>query len=449
MSVVSPNPDVAKLDLPSGFLWGASTSAYQIEGAAAEDGRGQSIWDHYCRQPGRVAGGDHGDIACDHYHRYADDIALMRDLGLQAYRFSVAWPRVLPEGRGAANGKGLDFYDRLVDRCLQAGIEPWLCLYHWDLPLALAEQGGWTNREVAGWFADYAELVARRYGDRVRHIATFNEPAVVAVFGHLLGTNAPGLASREAYLSTVHHLNLAHGRAIQVLRSQVPGALLGTVHTLQPVYPCSPADDVAALALDAHWNGAHADPQFFGAYPDALAPLLEPWCRPGDLATIRQRLDWLGVNHYSPLYARCDGAAPLGFSLGEPPPGVERTAIGWPVASADFTRTLVHVAQRYSVPLYVTENGYGGFDAPDDDGRIRDSARIDYLRRYIQAVADAVAEGADVRGYFVWSLLDNFEWSFGYANRFGIVHVDFATQRRTVKDSGHWYRALIAAQSRY
>jgi beta-glucosidase len=443
MTAFPMNPLASHLSLRSDFVWGTSTSAYQIEGAALLDGRGPSIWDTYCRQAGRVLNGDNGDIACDHYHRYPDDIALMQSLGIKAYRFSVAWPRVLPTGRGAVNAKGLDFYDRVIDACLQAGIEPWLCLYHWDLPQELDDVGGWTQRDCAGWFADYTALVARRYGDRVKRFATFNEPSVSTIFGYLMGTNAPGQTSPSAYLRAVHHFNLAHGESVRVIRQLVPDVLIGAVYTLQPVHACTPADHQAATFLDAHWNGAFAEPQHLGHYPASIASLFEGCQQAGDMAAICQKTDWIGVNHYSPLYARANASNPLGFALGDPPADSEKSAIGWPIDPAAFRDTLLQTARRYQLPIYVTENGYGGYDTRDPDGQIHDDNRVHYLQRYTHAMAEAIQQGADVRGYFVWSLLDNFEWSFGYSNRFGIVHVDFATQKRTLKASGHWYKWLI------
>jgi beta-glucosidase len=445
MSDPSTDDSPSSLDLPAGFLWGTSTSSYQIEGAAQLDGRGPSIWDTFCRQPGKVMNGDHGDVACDHYHRYRDDIALMQSLGMQAYRFSVSWPRVLPAGRGAINEKGLSFYDRLIDELLQNGIEPWLCLYHWDLPQALEDKGGWANRDCAGWYADYAALIGRRYGDRVKQFATFNEQTISCLFGYLLGTNAPGKTSVTDYLHAMHHLNLAHGLGTQALRSTVQQARIGAVYTLQPVKPASDsvADQVAALALDSHWNGAFADPQQCGYYPKAIAEGMGAIQQAGDLATICQHQDWIGINHYSPLYARASNDHSLGFALADAPADAEKSAIGWPIDADAFTTTLIELSRKYKRPIYVTENGYGGYDTPDEDGHIRDVERVHYLDRYTRAMATAVRKGADIRGYFVWSLLDNFEWAFGYSNRFGIVHVDFATQQRTPKASAHWYRQLI------
>lgn len=288
------------------FTWGVSTSSYQIEGATREDGRGLSIWDTYCRQIGRVANGDTGDVACDHYHRFAEDVALMRDLGVSAYRFSVAWPRVLPHGRGAINDKGLTFYDRLVDALLAANIEPWLCLYHWDLPQDLDDLGGWTNRDCAGWFADYAALAARRYGDRVKRFATFNEPSIFTLFGYWLGSQAPGIRDRAAYHRAIHHVNLAHGAAVDAVRDLVAQASVGGIHNRQPCLAASdaPEDRAAATLLDGYWNGAFPDPQLLACYPPALARAIEPYQQPGDLARICRPVDWFGLNHYAPNYAK-------------------------------------------------------------------------------------------------------------------------------------------------
>jgi len=433
--------------LPDDFVWGASTSSYQVEGAAREDGRGPSIWDTYCRQPGRIANGDSGDVACDHYHRYRDDVALLRELGVGAYRFSVAWPRLLPDGNGAPNGRGLAFYDRLIDTLLGAGIEPWLCLYHWDLPQALQDRGGWTARDCAGWFADYAALVARRYGDRVRRFATFNEPAVFTLFGYGFGGHAPGVASREACLKAIHHVNLAHGAAVDCIRALVPAASLGAIHNVQPTVAASDTEEdrTAARRYDALWNCAFPDPQLLGHYPPPLADDFAPLIEAGDLARIARPVDWFGLNHYAPNYIKADPARPLGCWFAAPPPGLPHTAIGWTIEPEAFRNTLLAVWRGYRLPIYVLENGMAAFDRVAADGTVDDPDRIAYLRNYIDALREAVAAGADVRGYFVWSLLDNFEWTWGYRQRFGLVHVDFATQRRTLKTSARWYAELIKA----
>lgn len=436
--------------LPRDFVWGVSTSSYQIEGATDVDGRGPSVWDTYCKVPGHIANGDTGDVACDHYHRYAEDIALMRRLRVHSYRFSVAWPRVLPKGRGTVNEAGLAFYDRLIDGLLAAGIEPWLCLYHWDLPQALQDEGGWLNRDIAGWYADYAMLIAQRYGDRVRRFATFNEPSVFTLFGYGFAWHPPGMVDPVALHRAIHHVNLAHGAGVDALRAHVRRSSVGTVHNVQPSRPAgtqSAADVDAARLLDVYWNRAFPEPQLLGRYPAELVKLVEPHVQPGDLDRICRPVDWFGLNHYSPVYAKADAQAPLGFAWADAPADVRRSPIGWQVDPKAFRDTLVDVSRRYHLPIYVTENGAGATETPDSAGEILDHERVDYLRTYISALRDAVAAGADVRGYFVWSLLDNFEWGAGYANRFGLVYVDYPSQRRIPKESAHWYARLIRAEA--
>ncbi|PDT75139.1 GH1 family beta-glucosidase [Bradyrhizobium sp. C9] len=434
---VAPKPE---------FLWGVSTSSFQIEGAAHIEGRGDSIWDAYCRIQGRVKGGDTGDQACDHYHRYTEDVALMRDLGVNAYRFSISWPRVLPRGRGVSNEPGLAFYDRLIDALLAADIEPWICLYHWDLPQALDDLGGWQNRDIAGWFADYATLVARRYGDRVKRFATFNEPCVFTLFGYGLGWNAPGIADKAALHKAIHHVNLSHGAAVDVLRASVPDASLGAIHNRQPCFPrsASPEDANAAQRFAEYWNDAFPYPQQFGCYPSALADAIEPYQRPGDMAQIARSVDWFGLNHYSPHYIKADSNL-IGATFGAPPDDVPRTSIGWPIVPGAFRDTLLDIHHRFGLPIYVLENGTAAEDKLDIAGGIQDAGRIAYLQAYTDAMQEAISAGADVRGYFVWSLLDNFEWASGYSQRFGLVYVDFDTQRRIPKASARWYSDLIAA----
>ena len=431
--------------VPRDFVWGVSTSSYQIEGAAAVDGRGPSIWDQYSRIPGHVASNHTGDVACDHYHRYAEDIALMRELGVKAYRFSVAWPRVLPAGRGVPNEAGLAFYDRLIDGVLAAGIEPWLCLYHWDLPQALQDQGGWLNRDIAGWFADYATLVGRRYGDRVKRFVTFNEPAVFTLFGYGLAWHPPGLTEPAALHQAIHHVNLAHGAAVDALRAAVPGPSIGATHNVQPARPAghTAADEAAATLLDEYWNKAFAEAQHLGHYPPALARAIEPYIQAGDLERICRPTDWFGLNHYSPVFARADDAAPLGFAWADAPDHVPKTQVGWQVDPTAFRDTLIDLDRRYRLPIYILENGAGGHETLDATGHLIDLERIGFLAVYIGAMQDAMAAGADIRGYFVWSLLDNFEWGAGYNSRFGLVYVDPVTQKRTPKASAHWYAALI------
>lgn len=438
------SPDERKWTWPPTFVWGVSTSAFQIEGATREDGRGPSVWDIYGAS-GRVANNDTGDVACDHYHRYPEDIALMSELGVQAYRFSVAWSRVLPQGRGVANEAGLAFYDRLVDALLEAGIEPWLCLYHFDLPQALDNLGGWAVRDSAGWFADYATLVGRRYGDRVKRFATFNEPSIFTLFGYALGGAAPDAADVSTLRRAVHNVNLAHGSAVDALRALVPRASIGAIHNVQPCLPATPADADAADLLGAYWNAAFPDRQCLGHYPSRLVEVMEPHIHPGDLARICRPLDWFGLNHYSPIYATDNPNSPLGVTPGAAPADISRTPVDWPIMPEALRETLHQVHNRYGLPIYVTENGFGGQDAPGAAGQITDTPRIEFLSAYVEAVRQAVNEGADVRGYFVWSLLDNFEWGSGYAVRFGLVYVDYATQKRTAKASFFWYADLIKA----
>ena len=432
---------------PADFIWGVSTSSYQIEGAAREDGRGPSVWDTFCRA-GRAANGDTGDIACDHYHRFAEDVALMRELGIDAYRFSVAWPRVLPRGRGNSNEPGLAFYDRLIDALLAAGIEPWLCLYHWDLPQALEDLGGWSNRDCADWFADYAALVARRYGDRVKRFAPFNEPNVFTFLGYGTGSNAPGHSDPALFLRAIHHVNLAHGDAVDVLRGLVPRVSIGGINCVQPCVPSTADDQPAADLLDAYWNGAFCDPQCLGRYPDLLLDKLAPYLQAGDLTRIARPLDWFGLNHYSPMYVKSDSGSRFGFASADPPPGLARSDLGWTIVPEAFRDTILHVHRRYRLPIYVTENGIGQYDELNEKGEVADHARVEFLAAYTGAMDAAISSGADVRGYFVWSLLDNFEWALGYKPRFGIVYIDYPTQNRIPKASFRWYADRIRTARR-
>jgi beta-glucosidase len=374
----------AKSDLavawPAGFVWGVSTSSYQIEGALRHDGRGASIWDT------RVAAhGDTGDIACDHYHRFRDDVSLMHDPGVCGYRFSIAWPRIMPRGRGAANESGLAFYDQLVDELLAAGIEPWICLYHWDLPQALADIGGWASRDSAGWFADYAAVVCRRYGDRVKRFATFNEPSVFTLFGYGFGSGPPRSVDRADHLRAIHNVNLAHGAAVDVLRSGTRDVSIGAIHNRQPCLPVTPADTAAAKQFDLYWNDAFPHPQCLGVYPPQLAEEIEPYAHAGDLARICRSIDWFGLNYYSPIYAKSDPSSALGFGFGETPAHLARSGIGWPIVPRSFCDTLISTHQSYGLPIYVTENGFGAPEALDDAEQVCDQARVDYLRSHVAA----------------------------------------------------------------
>ncbi|MBF0129469.1 MAG: beta-glucosidase [Alphaproteobacteria bacterium] len=443
-----PSPSATSCaGLPENFVWGASTSAYQIEGAAREDGRGPSIWDTRCRTKGGVTDGSSGDVACDHYHRWPEDVGLMKEMGVAAYRFSVAWPRVLPRGRGAVNEAGLDFYDRLIDGVLEAGIDPWLTLYHWDLPQSLDDLGGWTNRDCAGWFADYAALVARRTADRVKHYITFNEFSVFTLFGYAIDWAAPGVTDRAAHLRAIHHVNLAHGAGVDVLRTLAPKASIGAIHNRQKVLPeHGRAENAAAAALlDEHWNRAFPDPQILGRYPPLIARDIEPYVQAGDMARICRPIDWFGLNHYGPIFAKADPDTTWGFGWGETPEGPDH-GVGWTIFPEVFRDELIDITRRYRLPVYITENGCGG-GAADEAGQVNDQHRINYLRVYNKAMLEAIGMGADVRGYFVWSLLDNFEWGSGYGQRFGLIHVDFETQRRTPKASARWYADLIKGRA--
>jgi len=432
---------------PDDFLWGVSTASYQIEGAVGEDGRGTSIWDTFSHTPGRVANGDTGDVACDHYHRYREDIALMADLGVDAYRFSTAWPRIQPTGRGSLNRAGLDFYERLVDALLAAGIQPWLCLYHWDLPQALEDRGGWQSRDTVHRFVEYAFHVYARLGDRVRHVIPFNEPAVFSILGYGEGIHAPGVRSRKALWRAIHHVNLAHGAAVQMLRGEDQNLSIGAINALNPLKAASDAeaDIIAAEYADALNNRANTDPQFLGRYPAPLASEFAALIEPDDMATIHQPLDFFGLNHYNRSFIRHDPGARFGYVFEPPAPGKPTTDMGWEISPAGFREQLLDIHHRYGpLPIYITENGAGYDEAPGVDGIVDDTRRIGYLRGYLAAMAEAMAEGVDVRGYFVWSLLDNFEWSLGYAKRFGLVHVDYASLARRPKRSFGFYQAVMA-----
>ncbi len=433
------------LQFPAGFAWGAATAAYQIEGAAQEDGRGPSIWDTFAHTPGRTLNGDTGDVACDHYHRYPQDIALMKELGLTAYRFSIAWPRILPTGRGQINAAGLDFYDRLVDGLLAAGIDPFVTLYHWDLPQPLQDAGGWLNRDTSKAFADYAHIVAARLGDRVHHWITHNEPLVVAFFGYWMGFHPPGLHDPAAAVQVAHHLLLSHGLALQALRATRDShTQAGITLVLQPVYPASDneADLAVARREETIWLKWFLEPLFRGAYPleEMVAHGMEqPTIEPGDLELISQPIDFLGVNYYTRNIARgTTGSSDIKEEA-------EHTTMGWEVYP-DGLRVLLERVHRDYAPraIYITENGAAFEDTLREDGTIDDERRRSYLQQHFIAAHQAIQAGVPLRGYFVWSLLDNFEWTFGYSQRFGIIYTDYATQQRYIKKSGYFYRDVIA-----
>jgi len=443
--------DLRRSDFGADFRWGCATSAYQIEGAVEADGRGESIWDRFCTLPGRVRDGASGAVACDHYHRWREDLDLARDLGVNVYRFSIAWPRVCPDGRGArVNPKALEFYSRLVDGLLERGIEPWVTLYHWDLPQALQEAGGWNRRDTSAHFADYADVVSRALGDRVRRWITHNEPWSSAFHGHWDGQHAPGMRNWRIALQACHHILLSHGLASSALRANQPAAQIGISLGLHPLRPASSsAEDLAALQRhDGLRNRWFLDPLYGRGYPTDILVLCgadKPRIEPGDLEKIATPTDFVGVNYYFPeTVVDAPGAPPLRARVVQSPQ-VERTALGWEVSPGGMVELLRRLHDDYQAgPIFVTENGSCYDDAPAADGSIPDSARRRYLALHIAALHQAIASGVDVRGYFAWSLLDNFEWAEGYARRFGLAYVDFKTLERRWKSSGHWYREFLA-----
>ncbi len=433
---------------PHDFLWGAATSAYQIEGSPLADGAGPSIWHRFCHTPGMVANGDTGDLACDHYRRYREDITLMAGLGLKAYRFSIAWGRIFPDGTGRLNPKGLDFYRRLTDGLLERGIEPMITLYHWDLPAALNDRGGWLNPDSAGWFAAYAETLFRALDDRVRLWVTLNEPWVVVVGGYLQGTLAPGHRNPYEAPLAAHNLLRAHGAAVAAYRAQGRHRI-GLAVNLEPQHAASadPLDLAAAARRDAFVNRWFLDPVFLGHYPAELKPMFaEAWprARDGDMEAIRAPIDFVGVNYYSRNRVRDDPSDLPVRATRVRQDGRPHTAMDWEIYPDGLTETLLWIRDRYAnPPVYVTENGAAFDDPPPDGGEVRDLPRVEYLHAHLIAAGDALRQGADLKGYFAWSLLDNFEWAYGYSKRFGLVHVDYQTQRRTLKSSARFYAEVI------
>ena len=453
---------MAALAFPPGFRWGVATSAFQIEGAAEAGGRGESIWDRFAATPGKIEDGSDARVACDHFHRWREDVALMRDLGLNAYRFSIAWPRVLPLGRGAPNAAGLDFYDRLVDALLEAGLAPMATLYHWDLPQALQDRGGWAERDTARAFADYAAVVSARLGDRVRQWVTHNEPWCVADLGHAQGAHAPGLRDPRLALRVAHHLLLSHGWAVPVLRRNAPRSEVGFVTILSHAEPAttSAADRDAARWFDGFFNRWYLDPVLRGAYPaDAVAdhvargnlpPGGPDFVEDGDLAAISAPLDFLGINYYS-RNVLSGAPGPAGEPAPRSVPMAPREALtdmGWEVWPQGLEDELVRLHRDYRpARIDVTENGAAYTDPPDPDGRIRDARRVAYLDGHLRALHRALSAGVPVGGYYHWSLLDNFEWGHGYARRFGLFAVDLQTQRRVPRDSARYYRTVATANA--
>jgi beta-glucosidase len=444
---------------PPDFVWGTATAAYQIEGAVKEDGRGESIWDRFSHTPGKIRDGKPGDVTCDHYHRWPEDISLMRELGVNAYRFSIAWARIFPEGAGQVNEAGLAWYEQLVDAMLEAGIQPWVTLYHWDLPQALQDRGGWANRATVDAYVAYVEVVARRLGERVAGWITHNEPYIHTFAGHYQGRHAPGGTDLANALQTAHHILLSHGRAVKVLREITPSVPVGITLYLSPTRPGSdsPEDLAAARRADGYINRWFLDPVFGRGYP---ADLLEfyakgqflPRIEPGDLDEIAAPLDFLGLNSYFPTYVRAVEPGPgseweTAHFTGEElrARGFEVTETGWAVVPEAFRELLIRVQQDYNPPaIYITENGAA---FPDEvvDGTVHDPRRLAYLESHLTAAAEAIEAGVPIRGYFAWSLMDNYEWGLGFTVRFGIIYTDYPTQQRIIKDSGRWYQKLIEA----
>lgn len=444
------------LSFPKDFLWGAATSAYQVEGAWKEDGKGESIWDRFSHTPGNINNNENGDIACDHYHRWPADIQMMKELNLPAYRFSTAWTRIFPEGRGAINQPGLDFYSRLVDGLLEAGIEPVICLYHWDLPQALQEQGGWPVRETAVAYGDYANTVTRHLGDRVKRWITHNEPTCAGLLGYQSGLHAPGLENWKLALPAIHHLLISHGLGVQAVRANVPGGQVGMVIDPIPYEPASqsPEDYAATRWEDGYHNRWYLDPLFGRGYP---ADILSEHIRMGNLPhaglnyvheadyeLIASPTDFLGINYYRRGVVQAGDAVPVGTPVATSDPEFGYTEMGWEIYPWGLFNVimLMHLTYRPAT-IYVTENGASYSDGPSADGRVNDNRRIRYLQDHLAAVQHAIQAGAPVKGYFAWSLMDNFEWALGYSQRFGLVHVDYSTQTRTPKESAYWYRQVI------
>jgi beta-glucosidase len=446
------------MTLPKDFHWGAATASYQVEGAASDDGKGPSIWDVFCKKEKAIRDGNSGDVACDHYHRYKEDVALMKQIGLNAYRLSISWPRVVPSGTGAANEKGLAFYDRLIDELLASGITPFVTLFHWDYPQDLFTRGAWQSADSPQWFADYTQLIAKRLGDRVTHWMTFNEPQCIVGLGHGAGVHAPGLKLPRADQAQVaHNLLLSHGRAVQTLRASCKSKpAIGFANSTGVAFPHSDSPQDVQAARDniasfdpkyPFWSNAiYGDPIFFGKYPEGLLQAMgndAPPIGPSDMATINQPLDFYGLNIYQGgEYRAGDDGKPLEVQR---PPGFPLTAMPWPVTPQALYWGPRFLAERYKVPIYITENGLANPDWIETDGKVHDPQRIDFTRRYLRELRRCASDGIDVRGYFHWSIMDNFEWAEGFTKRFGMIHIDYTNQKRTPKDSADWYAKVIAS----
>ncbi len=443
---------MSNLKFPADFVWGAATASYQIEGAWEEDGKGKSIWDHFTHQPGNIKNGDTGDTACDHYHRWQEDIELMQEIGLESYRFSISWPRILPDGRGQVKEQGLEFYSQLVDELLAAGIEPVITLNHWDLPQALQEVGGWTNRDSIDWFVDYAEVVFKALGDRVTKWITHNEPWVVAFKGYGDGEHAPGITDYQQALQVAHHLLVSHGKAVKRFRELDCDGEIGITLNLTPTYPDSQQeeDKQAAQLLSQQINGWFLDPIFKGHYPAQLAELYQEEVgeiekESGDMEAIQEPIDFLGINYYTRAVVKQAQKQEILPIETVKPAASEYTAMGWEVYPAGLYDLLQHLDQEYpEIPLYITENGMAVDDQITDDGQVHDERRINYLRDHFQQAQRAIEAGVPLKRYYVWSLMDNFEWAYGYSKRFGLIYIDYETKQRILKDSAQWYQQVIA-----
>jgi beta-glucosidase len=445
---IAPGFDASAKDLHFGpdFAFGVSTSAYQIEGAAHEDGRGLGIWDVFAQSPHHIWHHNNADIACDHYHKMPEDVALIADAGVRNYRFSVSWPRLFPAGGGAPNPYGFDFYDRLLDQLLNCNITPWLCLYHWDLPQALEANGGWTSRDTALRFAEFSSAVSHYFRGRVDNWMILNEATVHAMFGYGMGSHAPGRHGKASWFAALHHLNLGQGMAVQALRANNLRGRIGTVASCEPIRPSSghAADINAAAYFDAVWNGAVLDPLFKGQYPELVARDFEPFCRPDDLREINQKIDLLGVNYYSRLHIQADPSSPIGANFGPNHESARFTVMGWPIEPDGLYEMVMRISRDYdNQEVFISENGYATTYSAIPNHEIEDDGRISYLSDHLKFLKRAIDDGANVSGYFVWSLLDNFEWNCGMKWHFGLVAVDFATLRRTPKKSYAWYAKLV------
>ncbi|PCH99074.1 MAG: beta-glucosidase [Alphaproteobacteria bacterium] len=432
---------------PKDFIWGTATAAYQIEGAWNKDGKGESIWDRFCHEEGNILNGDTGDVACDHYHKWEEDLDLLKDNNIKHYRFSIAWTRIIPNGTGDTSAAGIDFYSNLIDGMIERGITPWITVYHWDLPQALQDKGGWTNRESVEWFKNYVATLVDLFGDRVNDWIIFNEPSVHSWLGHGLGFHAPGFNEESTYLKALHHINLSIAEGYRTAKSIRPNLNVGSSYTLLPTYPENENNDedvTATKRMFEIWNTNHFDPLFTGAYPAFIQEKMGNIMQDGDDAKLQENLDFIGVQHYNALHSTHSESHIFNVFFGEKPKGIPQTDYGWMIQPDDFEKCLVWLSDHYdlnkkNIPIVITENG-AAFTDPVVDGACNDERRIDYLSGYIGAVEKAIKQSAPIQGYFVWSFMDNFEWADGYSQRFGVVHVDYDTMKRTPKKSLLWFK---------